>query len=86
MLRNQALPPTLHFKKLNPHIELGGVDIRVPTELTETEIRAVGVSSFGFSGTNAHIVLERAEPADTGAGRDEACEAPDLVPHRAGLA
>src|SRR6185312_5313879 len=63
MLRNQALPPTLHFKKLNPHIDLGGVDIRVPTELTETEIRAVGVSSFGFSGTNAHIVLERAEPA-----------------------
>jgi amino acid adenylation domain-containing protein len=63
MLRHQALPPTLHFKKLNPHIDLGGVDIRVPTELTETEIRAVGVSSFGFSGTNAHIVLERAEPA-----------------------
>jgi amino acid adenylation domain-containing protein len=63
MLRNQALPPTLHFKKLNPHIDLGDVDIRVPTELTDADIRAVGVSSFGFSGTNAHIVLERAEPA-----------------------
>ncbi|MBN8926446.1 MAG: polyketide synthase, partial [Rhodospirillales bacterium] len=63
MLRHQALPPTLHFKRLNPHIDLGGVDIRVPTALAEAEIRAVGVSSFGFSGTNAHIVLERA-PGD----------------------
>ncbi|MBS0540139.1 MAG: polyketide synthase dehydratase domain-containing protein, partial [Proteobacteria bacterium] len=62
MLRNQALPPTLHFRKLNPHIDLGGADIRVPTELTPAEIRAIGVSSFGFSGTNAHVVLERAAP------------------------
>ncbi|MDR3537990.1 MAG: polyketide synthase, partial [Acetobacteraceae bacterium] len=63
MLRHQALPPTLHFRQLNPHIDLGSVDIRVPTTLTESPIGAIGVSSFGFSGTNAHIVLERA-PGD----------------------
>ena len=61
MLRNQMLPPTLHFRRLNPHIDLGGVDIRVSTELAAADIGAIGVSSFGFSGTNAHIVLERAE-------------------------
>ncbi|MBN8907248.1 MAG: type I polyketide synthase, partial [Rhodospirillales bacterium] len=61
MLRHQAVPPTLHFERLNPHIELGGVPITVPTALSERDVRVVGVSSFGFSGTNAHVVLERAE-------------------------
>jgi acyl transferase domain-containing protein len=61
MLRHQTLPPTLHFRQLNPHIELGDVDIRVPTELTAAPLRVIGVSSFGFSGTNAHVVLERAD-------------------------
>jgi pyochelin synthetase len=60
MLRHQELPPTLHFHQMNPHIELGAVDIRVPTECAVAPLRAIGVSSFGFSGTNAHIVLERA--------------------------
>jgi amino acid adenylation domain-containing protein len=60
MLRHQALPPTLHFRQLNPHIDLGQVDIRVPTALTPADLRAIGVSSFGFSGTNAHIILARA--------------------------
>jgi amino acid adenylation domain-containing protein len=76
VLRHQALPPTLHFRRLNPHIDLGGVDIRVPTALTPTEIRAIGVSSFGFSGTNAHIVLERAiEPARAVAPANDAAQA-----------
>ena len=61
MLRHQTLPPSLHFSSLNPHIDLGGVDIRVPTSVTPAPLRAIGVSSFGFSGTNAHIILERAD-------------------------
>ena len=75
MLRHQTLPPTLHFHRLNPHIELGSADIRVPTEVATAPLRVIGVSSFGFSGTNAHIVLERAEfvspslPAMSGAPR-----------------
>ncbi|MBN8902730.1 MAG: type I polyketide synthase, partial [Rhodospirillales bacterium] len=63
MLRHQAVPPTLHFERLNPHIDLGGVPVSVPTALIERDVRVVGVSSFGFSGTNAHVVLERAETA-----------------------
>ena len=63
MLRHQALPPTLHFRRLNPHIDLRIGGIRVPTTLTPAPIDAIGVSSFGFSGTNAHIVLQRA-PAE----------------------
>jgi acyl transferase domain-containing protein/SAM-dependent methyltransferase/acyl carrier protein len=60
MLQHQAVPPSLHFNRLNPHIDLGDAAIVVPTALTPTPIGCVGVSSFGFSGTNAHVVLRRA--------------------------
>jgi acyl transferase domain-containing protein/NADP-dependent 3-hydroxy acid dehydrogenase YdfG/SAM-dependent methyltransferase/acyl carrier protein len=63
MLRHQTVPASLHFTTLNPHIDLAGVPIEVPTASTAAELGCVGVSSFGFSGTNAHILLERA-PAD----------------------
>src|SRR5690242_18823804 len=66
MLRHQTVPASLHFKTLNPHIDLGGVPIEIPTASTKAELGCVGVSSFGFSGTNAHVVLERA-PAKTAA-------------------
>jgi amino acid adenylation domain-containing protein len=58
MLRHQTIPPSLHFTKLNPHIELDGADFRVPTETVHTSLTHAGISSFGFSGTNVHIVLE----------------------------
>ncbi|MGH7115127.1 MAG: KR domain-containing protein, partial [Stellaceae bacterium] len=62
MLRHQAVPPSLHFRRLNQHIELGDAPIVVPTALSRQELSCIGVSSFGFSGTNAHLVL-RAAPA-----------------------
>ena len=61
MLRHQAVPASLHFRRMNPHIDLGSVPIAVPTALTPLPLVCIGVSSFGFSGTNAHVVLERAE-------------------------
>jgi acyl transferase domain-containing protein/acyl carrier protein len=61
MLRHQAIPANLHFRRLNPHIDLGGVPITVPAGLTPRALRYAGVSSFGFSGTNAHVVLEHAD-------------------------
>jgi acyl transferase domain-containing protein/cyclopropane fatty-acyl-phospholipid synthase-like methyltransferase len=63
MLRYQQVAPSLHFKRLNPHIDLAGASIAVPTRLEETPLRHIGVSSFGFSGTNAHIVLGAAPTA-----------------------
>ena len=66
MLRHGSVPASLHFERLNPHIELAGVPIAVPTALQAApDLACIGVSSFGFSGTNAHAVLGRGsvEPA-----------------------
>ena len=60
VLRNGEIPPHLHFNTLNPAISLDGMKARIPDRLTpwRDEKRICGVSSFGISGTNAHIVLE----------------------------
>ena len=66
-LRRQAIPPNLHFHRGNPLIDWEALRLAVPTEaLPWTPIaggRIAGVSSFGFSGTNAHILIEEASQA-----------------------
>ena len=69
-LRHREIPPSLHFEKPNPHIPFDELPLRVQTALgpwsTEGGPALAGVSSFGFGGTNAHVVLEEAPPAITG--------------------
>ncbi|MFE1897177.1 beta-ketoacyl synthase N-terminal-like domain-containing protein [Streptomyces yangpuensis] len=65
-LRHRAVPPVPHFTTLNPRIDLSGTGFRVPTALEPWPAGAgayAGVSSFGMSGTNAHVVLGAPEPA-----------------------
>jgi acyl transferase domain-containing protein/acyl carrier protein len=64
-MQHHEIPPHLHLQQLNPHISLEASSIQIPTTLTPwSEItgqpRYAGVSSFGFSGTNAHLILEEA--------------------------
>ena len=63
-LEHQAIPPSLHLNKKNSHIQWDKLPVFVPTRLEPWEAREAnrfaGVSSFGFSGTNAHVVLEQA--------------------------
>ena len=63
MLRRQAVPASLHFTRLNPHIDLGDAPVEVPTAFTPAALDCIGVSSFGFSGTNAHVVVQAAPAA-----------------------
>ena len=60
VLQHAQVPPHLHFKQPSPHIPWSELAIRIPTALQpwDDAERYAGVSSFSFSGTNAHIVLE----------------------------
>ena len=58
-LQHEAIPPNLHFKQLNPLIDLTDTNIAIPQQLESWQGigRYAGVSSFGFGGTNAHVIL-----------------------------
>ncbi|XYI03831.1 type I polyketide synthase [Sorangium sp. So ce1128] len=66
-LQHGEIPPHLHYARPSPHIAWDALHVAVPTERTawpgDPARRIAGVSSFGFSGTNAHVVLEAAPPA-----------------------
>ena len=61
-LQHGEIPPHLHFKKPNPLIRWDRIPIKVPTAPIRwtPEKRIAGVSAFGLSGANAHVVLEAA--------------------------
>src|SRR5262249_7206004 len=68
-LQHTEIPPHLFFKQPNPHIHWEQYPIAVPTALTPwlkgDQRRLAGVSSFGFSGTNTHVIVEEAPPSDS---------------------
>jgi myxalamid-type polyketide synthase MxaB len=63
-LQHHEIPPHLHFRKPNPHIRWSEIPVKVPTAPMPWDAadkkRLAGVSSFGLSGSNAHVVLEEA--------------------------
>ncbi|PSR19687.1 beta-ketoacyl synthase [filamentous cyanobacterium CCP3] len=63
-LQHNTLPPHLHFRDPNPHIDWQQLPIQVLAEGTAwprtAQPRLAGVSSFGASGTNAHVIVGEA--------------------------
>jgi acyl transferase domain-containing protein len=82
---HRALPPTIHTRPRNPHIDWERLAVQVVDELRPWRRRASdrplrsGVSAFGLSGTNAHVILEEA-PASELSEHSEALEAPAALP------
>ncbi|MBT3218046.1 MAG: acyltransferase domain-containing protein, partial [Proteobacteria bacterium] len=64
-LHHRAIPPSLHFNEPSPHIPWDSLDIEVPTSLRDWPAGPLvaGVSGFGLSGTNVHLLLEAADEA-----------------------
>ena len=66
VLQHGEVPPHLHLHEPNPHVDWDAAPARgrrrEPTPLASATAALAGVSSFGISGTNAHVVLE-APPA-----------------------
>ncbi len=60
-LQHGEIPKHLHFQERSPKIPWPKFPVNIPTEHTAwTGKRIAGVSGFGFSGTNAHVILEEA--------------------------
>ncbi|MEA2488833.1 MAG: polyketide synthase PksN, partial [Acidobacteriota bacterium] len=70
-LQHKQLPPTINFERLNVHIDLNGSPFYVNDRLQEWTLdgaarRQGAISAFGFSGTNAHLVVGEYVPAAYG--------------------
>ena len=74
-LEHSVLPKHLHFTTPSPHIPWDQLPVQVVREATpwrrNGKPRAAGISSFGFSGTNAHIIVEETPAFDAGAPAEE---------------
>ncbi|MBF6195896.1 type I polyketide synthase [Nocardia sp. CDC186] len=92
-VHHAALPPSLHCDNLNPRFKFAGSPLQVNRELrpwrpADGRPRAAGISSFGFGGTNAHLVVEQApdgyrptrHPLDPPAFRKRSFMLPKTVP------
>ncbi len=70
-LQRQEIPQNLHFHQGNPLIDWDALKLAVPTQARPwvpiAGRRVAGVSSFGFSGTNAHLIVEEAPLAPAAA-------------------
>ncbi|MDQ1829159.1 SDR family NAD(P)-dependent oxidoreductase [Massilia scottii] len=82
-IKHRKLVPSLHYSQPNPHIEFDRSPFYVNTEYRDwisDSPRMAAVSSFGFSGTNAHVVIEEHMASSPSAHRTQTPEGKVLVP------
>ncbi|SAL32898.1 polyketide synthase [Caballeronia udeis] len=85
-MKHGVIVPSLHSRRLNPHIDFDATPFVVNQSLTPWEPhhldgrslpRIAGISSFGAGGSNAHVIIEEYRPA---AARNSAAASPIVVP------
>ncbi|KAK0610089.1 hypothetical protein B0T17DRAFT_629823 [Bombardia bombarda] len=67
-MNHNIVPPNLHLDQLAPSVEQHCTDLSIPTHTTpwphvpDGQPKRASVNSFGFGGTNAHVIVEQYEP------------------------
>lgn len=87
-LKYKKYVPSLHFERANSHIDFTRTPFYVTTQckdwpLAGNQTRLAAVSSFGFSGTNAHVVIAESPQKETRSAHHAALQqtdAPVMVP------
>jgi polyketide synthase PksL len=82
-MRYEQLPGNLYFKELNPYIDLTNSPFYIVdknqewkrlSDINGSSIpRRAGISSFGFGGTNAHVIIEEAPTIETPSNVQKPC-------------
>ena len=83
-MRHGVIPQHLHFRDPNPHLDWDRLPVRVVSEATDwpgnpDRPPRAGVSAFGISGTNAHVVVEGYGTANSVAPGPEGASQPVVV-------
>ncbi len=85
ILKYGLIPPNLHFHTPNPAIDFANLGLEVQTKLgslkTDGRLAIAGVNSFGFGGTNCHVVLRQVEkPKQHLHSKSKSTSSPKLLP------
>lgn len=82
-LQHGEIPPHLHVHTPTPHVDWQKLQLQIPLARTPWPAaggngpRVAGVSSFGMSGTNAHVILAEAPPPIPSSGNQAGAELPE---------
>ena len=62
-MQHGAVPKHLHFREPNPRVDWDGLPLQIASEMTQWPLhpdrpRRAGISAYGWSGTNAHVIVE----------------------------
>ncbi|KAL2825065.1 hypothetical protein BDW59DRAFT_162011 [Aspergillus cavernicola] len=81
MLEHGIIPPQVNYKTTNPDIPLAEWNLRIPVQLERQTLRRISLNSFGYGGTNAHVIIDAAGDAISSFGRSSLTNSMQLTYH-----